>query len=273
MNESPAIIETELEANDAQLMLTLGKLGFKAVRPDRTGPPKRYTGELLKRENPEQYETIIALGAEPGTTLESIGRVVHCHHLTVKAVLAANPEKVDAYKKRNRVQMRLVQRATLERLSELAPVMSAKDAALTFGITTDKINLDDGNATARIEITDGSAVIRKFTELHERIEKIVHGEVIDPPSLPAPAENDFDRENSAPNATPASQASDPITSDNRDHIKSNVVDTEELTHDATDSYNFQNETDVPAGAGEGGGGDRSSTVAAMPHPLTQLEIL
>ncbi len=193
--------------------------------------------------------------------------------MTVKAVLAANPEKVEAYKKRNRVQMRLVQRASLERMSELSPSMSAKDAALTFGIITDKINLDDGNATARIEITDGSAVIRRFHEISERIEKIVRGEVIDPPALPEPGQIDSDRENSAPNASPAPEPFEPITSDNKRHIKSNSVDAEDVTQDATDSYNCHNETAVPPGAGDGGGGGASSTVAAMPHPLIQPEIL
>lgn len=263
------IIETELEANDAQLLLTLGKLGLKAVRPDRTGPPKRYTGELLRRENPEQYETIIALAAEPGMAIETIGRVVHCHSLTVKAVMAANPEKVEAYKKRNRVQMRLVQRASLERMNELAPAMTAKDAALTFGIITDKINLDEGNATARIEITDGSAVIRRFNELHERIEKIVRGEVIDPPALGDRPENDLTEENTPTNATAAPGPFEPITSDNKGHIKSNSVDVEPLTTDAPESYNFQNET---ARAGDRGAGARVSREAANPYQIGRAHV-
>jgi hypothetical protein len=217
----------EAEGNDAQLWLTLGDLGFSPGKIDRSGPVKRYTATVLFRDKPELYRAIVVLGAEPGMSIRRICKITHCADETVKAVLAREPVAVGAHKKQLLGEGRLVQRASLERLSELSPTMSAKDAALTFGIVTDKIELLSGGVTSRVEVTDGAAVLRRFLDLHEKIEKTVRGEVIE-----GAVEMGSIGEKSAVNgpALPASVC--PITSDNENHIKSDCVDAEALSDDA-----------------------------------------
>jgi hypothetical protein len=172
MSETLAPLESLLdrsEANDAQLWLTLGEVGFSPVKVDRTGPKKRYTGAVLFRQNPALYRAIVVLGAEPGISINRICEIVHCTDDTVKAVLAREPRAVAEQKKQLLNEGQLCRRATLERLNELAPSMSAKDAALTFGIVTDKVELLSGGVTSRVEVTDGAAVLKRFLDLHERI--------------------------------------------------------------------------------------------------------
>jgi len=268
------------EANDAQLWLTLGEIGFSHVRVDRTGPKKRYTGAVLFRENPALYRAIVVLGAEPGISINRICEIVHCTHETVTAVLAREPRAVSEQKKHLLNEGQLCRRATLERLNELAPNMTAKDAALTFGIVTDKVELLSGGVTSRVEITDGSAVLKRYLDVHERIEKIVRGEVIEPARIGSDEQKSAANSDRSPDA--GAEASEPITSDNEYHIKSDSVETERLTDadinaDVTiitrpmDSVGSVPKK--PGAAADRGGGDRSAPEAAMPHRLTQPEIL
>lgn len=271
----------QTEANDAQLWLTLGEIGFQSVKVDRQGPKKRYTGAVLFRDHPEIYRAIVVLGAEPGVSIRRICEICHVTDDTVKAVLAREPGAVAARKSELLNEGRIVQRATLERLNELAPTMTAKDAALTFGITTDKVELLSGGVTARVEVTDGDAVLKKFLALHARIEKTVRGEVIESAPVIGSA-----GENPALNAPPDPGASGPtgerITSDNDQHIKSNSVDAEHVRDDAINAIVIrESETDSPAPADEapapgpdtGAGGVAESAPANLPHLYKQPEIL
>lgn len=272
----------QTEANEAQLWLTLGEAaGFSAGKVDRQGPKKRYTGELLFHRNPRIYKAILILGAEPGMSYRRISDIVHCTECTVKAVLAREPAAVTAHKKELLNTGRVVQRASLERLNELVPDMTAKDAALTFGIVTDKVELLSGGVTARVEVTDGAAVLRRFLDLHERIEKTVRGEVIESAPVIGSA-----GENPALNAPPDPGASDaaiePITSDNVQNIKPKVIDAEPLSDGAIDAIVIREiETDVPepadearaSGPGTGPGGVVESAPANLPHLYKQPEIL
>lgn len=271
----------QTEANDAQLWLTLGEIGFQSVKVDRQGPKKRYTGAVLFRENPALYKAIVVLGAEPGISIRRICEIVHCTDDTIKGVLSREPRAVAARKNELLNEGRLVQRATLERLNELVPTMTAKDAALTFGITTDKVELLSGGVTARVEVTDGAAVLKQFLDLHARIEKTVRGEVIE--SAPVTGSGG---ENSALNALALPDAPaapiDGITSDNSQHIKSKVIDAEHVTDDAIDAIVIrESETDLPAPADEasapgpdtGAGGVAESAPASLPHLYNQPEII
>jgi hypothetical protein len=219
----------ECESNDAQLWLTLGDLGFSPGKIDRSGPAKRYTATVLFRDKPELYRAIVVLGAEPGMSIRRICRITHCADETVKAVLAREPSAVGAHKKQLLGEGRLVQRASLERLNELSPTMSAKDAALTFGIVTDKIELLSGGVTSRVEVTDGASVLRRFLDLHAKIEKTVRGEVIEATEIGP------DGEKSAVNGPALTPGDQPTTSDNENHIKSDCVDVEPLSHGHIDS--------------------------------------
>jgi len=268
------------EANDAQLWLTLGEVGFSPVKVDRTGPKKRYTGAVLFRQNPALYRAIVVLGAEPGVSINRICEIVHCTDDTVKAVLAREPRAVAEQKKHLLNEGQLCRRATLERLNELAPNMTAKDAALTFGIVTDKVELLSGGVTSRVEVTDGAAVLKRFLDLHERIEKTVRGRVIDAGEIGSDEQNSAANSDRSP--APGAGPSAPITSDNEYHIKSDSVGVERLTDadiNADDSIiarPMESPRSVPLEPGAAA--DRAGGVAAPregsePHRLTQPEIL
>lgn len=276
---SPALVPLEslldeTEANDAQLWLTLGEVGFSAGRVDRSGPAKRYTGAVLFREKPELYKAIVVLGAEPGMSIRRICKITHCTDDTVKAVLAREPLAVAAHKKNLLGEGRLVQRASLERLNELSPTMNAKDAALTFGIVTDKIELLSGGVTARVEVHDGAAVLARFMELHGNIEKMVRGEVIETAPVTGSTE-----EKPAANGAGACETFAAITSDNKSNVKSGIVDPETVTTDTINSIPITELADadpltvraIPAPPG--GGGIAARQPADQPHPLIQPEIL
>jgi len=283
MPESLAPLESLLdrsEANDAQLWLTLGEVGFSPVKVDRTGPKKRYTGAVLFRQNPALYRAIVVLGAEPGIAINRICEIVHCTDDTVKGVLAREPRAVAEQKKHLLNEGQLVRRATLERLNELVPNMSAKDAALTFGIVTDKVELLSGGVTSRVEVTDGAAVLKRFLDLHERIEKTVRGEVIEPAEIGSAGQKSAANSDRSPDA--GHDGPGLITSDNESNIKSNCVDAETLTDRAVNAIDtIETEVgltslpspDAAGAAAPGGGGLRAAREAAEPHRLEQPEIL
>jgi len=261
----------EHEADAAQLWLTLGDLGFSPGKIDRSGPAKRYTATVLFRDKPELYRAIIVLGAEPGMSIRRICRITHCADETVKAVLAREPIAVGAHKKELLNTARLVQRATLEKLSELTPTMSAKDATLAFGVVTDKVELLSGGVTSRVEVTDGASVLRRFLDLHEKIEKTVRGEVIE-----TAVEIGSIGEKSAVNAAALPASVSPITSDNENHIKSDCVESEGLSDDAISpivSIDAERPvSSLPAADGPRGG-DAALAESRQPHPLVQPKIL
>lgn len=272
----------QTEANDAQLWLTLGEVGFSPVRVDRQGPKKRYTGALLFHENPALYKAIVVLACEPGISIRRVCEIVHCTDDTVKGVIAREPRAVAARKNELLNEGQIVRRASLERLNELVPTMSAKDAALTFGIVTDKVELLSGGVTQRVEVTDGAAVLKRFMDLHERIEKTVRGEVIESKALVIGSAGQNPATNSAAAPEPGPERPEPITADNNRHVKSNCVDAETVTDDAITPIEVREPaTDVPATADEarapgpetGAGGVRDAREACMPHPLEQPEIL
>jgi hypothetical protein len=154
--------------------------------------------------------------------------------------------------------------------------MSAKDATLAMGVTTDKVELLSGGVTARVEVRDGASIVRDFHLLTERIEKAVSARVIEAAAL---ADMRSDDENSGANGSllaPSERAGEaidvPITSNNEGHIKSDCLDSETLRPKLPPSHNSHNEIE-PAAAVPGGGGIGPPPGGSERHSYSREEIL
>jgi hypothetical protein len=173
--------DADAEREAAQYLLFHDHLSLKL---DRSKPRFHCTGERLFRDRPEVYRLAVELSAENeanprGISKRQICRVCHMSDHTLESVLQRERIPIATHKKEIVKVSARVSRMTIERLEELAPTMNAKDAAIAFGITTEKHLLMTGEVTARIEEIDGGRELhRKFAELTERMIKEAHAREI-----------------------------------------------------------------------------------------------
>lgn len=138
------------------------------------------TGAYLQKHRPDLYAAVVEALCEPGVSIRSICRAYPVTDDTVKAVGARESENLAALKKSRIGTARHVQRLALDRIAETVTTASCKDAGIVYGIVTEKVELESGNATQRIESIDGGRKLHaQFLELHEALMKQADAKVID----------------------------------------------------------------------------------------------
>jgi len=138
---------------------------------DRERPAWHCTGEYLKKHRPKIYEQALMMLCEPGISIRSICRTLHISHNTLASMQECEAPNLDTRKK---VILRTVTRGLrlcAERVEELAPTMSARDALVGVGILGEKMELLSGSATQRIESVERVDVIGRFEEFCCELEK------------------------------------------------------------------------------------------------------
>ena len=116
-----------------------------------------YTGERFFSRRPEAYKQAVSMIAE-GVSDRSICRALRITHHTLEAVREREGVSITAEKKGILQRAARVARVTIDRLAELAPEMSAKDAAVTFGIVTDKMLVMSGDVNSRVEVRQSDPI-------------------------------------------------------------------------------------------------------------------
>jgi len=140
---------------------------------DRQGPQWHCTGEYLKKHRPKIYEQAVMMLCEPGISIRSICRTLHISHNTVASIQEREQTNLDARKKTvlNTVARGL--RLCAERVEELAPTMTARDAVIGVGVLAEKMQLLSGDVTQRIETLQHGDLITRFQEFCRELEKRV----------------------------------------------------------------------------------------------------
>jgi hypothetical protein len=149
---------------------------------DREKPQWHCTGEHLKKHRPDVYQCALDMLCEPGVSVRSICRTLHISHNTLASIQEREQANLDTRKK---VVLKTITRGLrlcAERVEELAPGMSARDALIGVGILGEKMQLLAGDVTTRIEVTPVN-IIERFNRLHERLEKLANARIIEANSL------------------------------------------------------------------------------------------
>jgi hypothetical protein len=145
-NESRILKDREKAAQQSALF------DDEEIPIDRTRRRKyRCNGERLKGKDPELYEAIVEALADPGVTIKWICDNLGVSEELLRAVRACEKIPISEEKERLLSNITYGLRLATERAIETLPTASTKDAVLTVGVFTDKMQLLAGEATARIE--------------------------------------------------------------------------------------------------------------------------
>jgi hypothetical protein len=144
---------------------------------DKTKPKCHCTGERLFRDDPDRYKALVKLIAEPGVSVRTICRDLNVSDHTVQSVAAREMIPIATLKKQVLFNITHGIRLASERVIELMPEASARDALLGVGILGDKMQLLSGDVTARLDIDvtrrlDCAAELnRLLEEAHEMVKR------------------------------------------------------------------------------------------------------
>lgn len=142
--------------------------GEDVPRIDREKPQWNCTGEYLKKLRPDIYAAVLSALAEPGVSWRSISRAYHVHFNTLSAIFETEKPNLVTQKRNILATITRGLRLCAERVEELAPEMSAKDAIIGTGVLTEKMQLLGGEATSRVEVVKpGENVFDQLDKLHQ----------------------------------------------------------------------------------------------------------
>jgi len=119
---------------------------------DKARPKFHCTGERLFRDRPDVYKAVVKLLAEPGVSVRTICRECHVSDHTIRSVAGREGIAIATQKKEVLSNIAHGMRLASERVIELMPEASARDALLGVGILGDKMTLLSGVPTMRIDI-------------------------------------------------------------------------------------------------------------------------
>lgn len=106
-----------------------------------------FTGERLAQRSPQKYRLIVEMLLEGTLSQNQIARAVKVSVNTVKAVREREKIPVETVKEKIVGNIRQGLLVTSERVVELAPNMTARDAVIAVGVLTEKMQLLSGEAT------------------------------------------------------------------------------------------------------------------------------
>src|SRR6266536_4646629 len=180
-NGSSLILKEQAELAAAPFLFSEDDL----PRIDKEKPKFHCTGERLFRDRPDVYKAVVKLLAEPGVSVRTICRNLHVSDHTIRSVAAREGIALAAVKKEVLANITHGIRLASERVIELMPEASARDALLGVGILGDKMALLSGEPTVRVEIGrfDLGAELRKLEEVAMEKMRQAKAHVIDPSVL------------------------------------------------------------------------------------------
>ena len=136
----PSLLLADAEPGD-----TLEQAYEKALAKIESGPAPEFSGRRLFERDPRRYAAIVKAIAE-GLGTNMIANAFGVSHNTVQAVRLREPLELE--KTRLLDLVKSTSRLCLERLAELIPTMSPRDAAIASGILIEKSLLLSGEATS-----------------------------------------------------------------------------------------------------------------------------
>jgi hypothetical protein len=119
---------------------------------DKTKPKFHCTGERLFRDRRDVYEMVVKLLAEPGVSIRTICRECHVSDHTIRSVADREGISIATAKKEVLANIRHGLRLATERVIEVMPEASPRDALIGVGILAEKEALLSGAATVRVEV-------------------------------------------------------------------------------------------------------------------------
>jgi transposase-like protein len=158
------ILKSEAEAAAAPFLFSEDDL----PKIDKTRPKFHCTGERLFRDRPDVYKALVKLLAEPGVSVRTICRELNVSDHTIRSVAAREGVPIATAKKQVLANITHGMRLASERVIELMPEASAKDALIGVGILGDKMALLSGEPTVRFEINDRFDVGEALRKLNEQ---------------------------------------------------------------------------------------------------------
>src|SRR5215471_11441878 len=101
---------------------------FELPKVNKSGPKFHCTGERLYRDRPDVYKAVVRMLAEPGVSIRSICATLHVTDDTVRAVKEREKISIAAEKKTVLKNITHGLRLASERVIDLMPSASARDA-------------------------------------------------------------------------------------------------------------------------------------------------
>ena len=106
---------------------------------EQSRPRGRFTGDRLLRERPRVYRKVVELLAEPGMSINQITKFCRVSEHTVRAVRDREAIPIAERKERLVSILGNVAELAAERMEELAPHATLRDAGMAAGVATDKL--------------------------------------------------------------------------------------------------------------------------------------
>jgi hypothetical protein len=142
---------------------------FDLPKIDKAKPKFHCSGERLFRDRPDVYKALVMLLAEPGVSIRTMCRELHVSDHTIRSVAAREHISIATVKKQVLSNITHGLRLASERVIEMMPEASARDALVGVGILGEKMQLLGGDITARIEIGTKVDLGEKIRKLHDDI--------------------------------------------------------------------------------------------------------
>jgi hypothetical protein len=168
---SPLCVFLESKLN-VQANMIGDRNGQSQSEPEQSKPRGRFTGERLLRERPRIYRRVVELLAEPGMSINQITKVCRVSEHTVRAVRDREAISIAERKQRLMSIFGNVAELEAERMEELAPHATLRDAGMAAGIATDKLlallGETGGGVPVEINLYPGVAEL-----LHKRLFEVL----------------------------------------------------------------------------------------------------
>jgi hypothetical protein len=132
-----------------------------------TGRNPTFTAARFAAQRPRDYALAVSMLSE-GLSMRQVSRALRCSINTVSAVWdrERGGADVETHKSNTVKRLRRLQVLTAERLQEVIEDgdISGRDLVVALGVITDKIELLEGRATARVESSDGPMSRERLAE-------------------------------------------------------------------------------------------------------------
>jgi len=154
---------------------------------ERKATDTQYTGQELKRKDPERYAALVR-GIKEGVSQKVLSAIFSTNQQTIAAI--AKREDIEANGKAALLnRLKATRDALLGKMHEAVEngEMKGKDCSVPFGIVTDKILQIEGQPSTIVEhrsvqITSDS--LKELLEATKREKEVIDAEVVEPKSLP-----------------------------------------------------------------------------------------
>jgi len=167
-NNESLILRERAEAEEAPFLFCEDEI----PKIDRTKPKFNCNGDRFYRDHRDLYELMAKMLADPSVSTQSICRLFNCTDNLVRSVKAR--EKIPIAQEKQVILSNITHGAVLasERVIEMMPTASARDAMWGVGILTDKMQLLSGEVTARVEQVHRVDLFSDFGDFVKSLERV-----------------------------------------------------------------------------------------------------